>query len=60
MEAATEDVDDEGEIDVTDYNSWSIDALKKEAQERGLSTKGSKKVLAGRLGKDDEDDDNPF
>jgi len=54
-----EDEEEEGEEPV-DYNSWSIDALKKEAQERGLSTKGSKKILAGRLGKDDEDEDNPF
>jgi hypothetical protein len=54
-----EEEDEEGD-EPTDYNSWSIDALKKEAQERGLSTKGSKKILAGRLGKDDEDEDNPF
>jgi hypothetical protein len=60
-EAITEAVGGDTEEDeAVDYNSWSIDALKKETQERGLSTKGSKKILAGRLSKDDEDDDNPF
>jgi len=58
-EAITEAVGSDEE-EAVDYNSWSMDALKKEAQERGLSTKGSKKILAGRLSKDDEDDDNPF
>lgn len=52
--------DEEDEDETVDYTSWSIDALKKEAQERGLSTKGSKKILAGRLDKDDADEDNPF
>lgn len=56
----TEDEEEDEDEEPVDYNSWSIDALKKEAQERGLSTKGSKKILAGRLGKDDEDEDNPF
>lgn len=55
-----EDEEEDEDEEPTDYNSWSIDALKKEAQERGLSTKGSKKILAGRLGKDDEDEENPF
>jgi hypothetical protein len=62
-EAITEALDagsDEDESEQVDYTAWSMDALKKEAQERGLSTKGSKKILAGRLSKDDEDDDNPF
>ena len=56
-EAVGGDEDDDDEP--VDYTVMSMDALKKEAQERGISTKGSKKVLAGRLAKDDEDD-NPF
>lgn len=61
-EAITEAVAPEDEVkdEDVDYTSWSMDALKKETQERGLSAKGSKKILAGRLSKDDEDDDNPF
>jgi hypothetical protein len=55
-----EDEDEGDEEEAVDYTAMSIDALKKEAQERGLSTKGSKKILASRLAKDDEDEDNPF
>ncbi len=58
-----EDDEDEDDDDETDYNDLDLDELKATCKERGLSVKGSKKILVARLEKDDEssgDDGDPF
>jgi len=54
--------DDEDDEEDVDYNDLDLDALKATCKERGLSVKGSKKILVARLEKDDEssDDGDPF
>ncbi len=56
-EAAEED---EAAGDEDDYDEWSDADLKEELSQRSLSTKGSKKVLIGRLRRDDNAEDKPF
>lgn len=57
-----EDEDEEDEEDeveeVEDYNDYSIAQLRKEADRRGLDTKGNKKALVARLEEDDESDED--
>jgi hypothetical protein len=64
-EALSDDDDDEDEDDdeEQDYNDLSVEDLRATCKERGLSGKGSKKVLVKRLEKDDEaskDGKDPF
>jgi SAP domain len=55
---AEEAAEDAGDDD--DYDEWSEADLKEELSQRSLSTKGSKKVLIGRLRRDDNAEDKPF
>lgn len=59
-EEEEEDEDTEDEEDEDDYEEWDLDDLRTELEERSLSTKGGKKVLVGRLRKDDTEEDKPF
>jgi hypothetical protein len=55
--------DDDDEEDEQDYDSLSVEDLRATCKERGLSDKGSKKVIIKRLEKDDEaskDGKDPF
>jgi hypothetical protein len=59
-EVEDDEVDDEEEDEVEeveDYNDYSIAQLRKEAERRGLDTKGNKKAIVARLEEDDETDE---
>lgn len=58
--AETEEEAGEGAGDEDDYDDWSEPDLKEELSQRSLSVKGSKKVLIGRLRRDDASEDKPF
>lgn len=59
-EAETEAETDDSAGDDDDYDEWSEADLKEELSQRSLSVKGSKKVLIGRLRRDDNAEDKPF
>lgn len=60
LDIEMEEDEEEEDDDSDDYDEWDLDDLKTELEERSLSTKGSKKVLIGRLRSDDSEEDKPF
>lgn len=50
---AAEEDDDEEDEDQEDYSDWDEDDLREELESRGLSVKGTKKVMITRLERDD-------
>jgi len=61
QEESGDDEPGEGEEEPPDdYDEWSDEDLRTELKDRSLGTRGSKRVLIGRLRKDDAEGDEPF
>jgi hypothetical protein len=58
-DGAEEEPEAEAEAD-DDYDEWDVEDLRTELKDRSLATKGGKRVLIGRLRRDDAEGDEPF